>query len=183
MAGFIEKNSTKLLILILIISAFFRFYNFQNFQYWSADEEIASAVVLRMINARQITLISPNTNLGSSLGSFFHIASVPLFLIANLNPIIVVGIIPLIGILTMYVIYLAGKNLKDNRLGLVASFLYSSSFLATIYDKRWWPLTLNCLLTSLSLLALFKIIKEKNITTAFFSPPPLALLGTLILPL
>jgi 4-amino-4-deoxy-L-arabinose transferase-like glycosyltransferase len=165
---FAPDNSTKFLILILVISAFFRFYNFQNFQYWSGDEEIASAVVRKMIIGKQITLISPNSNLGLSLGSFFHIASVPLFLIAKMNPITVLGLIPLLGIATTYVIYLAGKTLGGTKLGLTSAFLYSSSFLVTLFDKRWWPLTLNCFLTSLSLLALLKIVKEKKFYYSIF---------------
>ncbi len=168
MAGFIEKNSLKFLLLILVISAFFRFYNLQNFQYWAGDEELLSGVVRRMIVNKQIAFISPNTNLGLSLGSFFHIVSAPLFLVAKLNPVIVLGIVPILGITTTFVVYLAGKALAGRKLGLVASFLYSSSFLTTLFDKRWWPLTSNFFLTSIALLALFKIIKEKKYYYSIF---------------
>lgn len=160
---------TKLaLAVIVIISIFFRYYNTQKLQYWSSDEEMAGAVVYHMLTTGKPVLVSPNSNTELTLGSAFHVLSAPLFVIANKNPVTVLNLTAFLGILTTILIYYAGKLIKDEKLGLIASFLYASSFLISIFDRRWWPLSLNSFLATLALISLMQIInRKKNI---FFIP-------------
>ena len=150
-----------ILSLILIISLFFRFYNYKNFQFWTSDEEIAAAVVRRIIVEGKPALISPNITIATSLGPFFHLLSVPLFLASNLNPIPVLFAMGFVGILTTIMIFLTGKLVNKN-LGLIASFLYASSFVVGLFDRRWWPLSLNPLLVSCAIYSLYQIITFKK---------------------
>jgi len=150
-----------LLLLIVIVSLFFRFYNYKNFQFWTSDEEIAAAVVRRIIVERKPALISPNITIATSLGPFFHLLSVPLFLASNLNPIPVLFAMGFVGVLTTIMIFLTGKLVNKN-LGLIASLLYASSFVAGLFDRRWWPLSLNPLLVSCAIYSLYQIIAFKK---------------------
>ena len=175
------------LLAILFLALFFRFYNFQKLQYWSADEEIAGATVYRMIAGKTISLVSFNSNLASSLGSFFHVLSVPIFLISSLNPVLILLISGSLGVLTTILLYWAGKLIGGRKLGLIASFLYSSSFLISIFDRRWWPITPNPFLASLAIISLIKIVVYKkflywillaaSIGFAFHSDPSLAVIA------
>lgn len=172
---------------ILILSTIFRFYNFQNLQFWSADEETAAAVVYRMIAQKTISLISFNANLGVSVGSFFHVLSVPVFLITFQNPVLILLITSGLGIITTLLLYWAGKLIGGHRLGLISAFLYSSSFLISIFDRRWWTLTPNPLLATIAVISLVKIVNYKrsifliplvaSIGFAFHSDPSLAVIA------
>src|SRR3989344_6694569 len=48
------------------------------------------------------------------------------------------------------------------KIGLVGSFLYASSFVGGLFDRRWWPLSLNLFLTSFAILCLVQIIYKKK---------------------
>ena len=149
------------IILILLTAFLFRFYNFHNLQYWSGDEEIASAVVRRMIFEKRLTLVSPNLAV-NSLGSFFHILSVPLFVLTKLDPIKIELFMSFLGVITAIALYKAGKILLDTRVAFAASLLYSASFVIALFDRRWWPLGLNQILATLAIISLFKIISQKK---------------------
>jgi len=148
------------LIFILIIAAFFRFYKFLEFQYWSGDEEVLTAVIRHIIWDRSPILIIPNSNLGFGLGPFFHYLLSPIYFITNFNLTITAGFASIFGVATTYLMYLAGKELKDEKLGLIASFLYSSSFLMALFDRRLWPLTLDPFFAIFTVLILSKVIKR-----------------------
>lgn len=155
------NNKPLVLILILSIALLFRFYNFHKFQYWSGDEEIAAAVVRRMVHDEKLTFVSPNVAV-NILGSFFHILSVPIFIISNFDPIKVELIVSFLGVITAFIVYKAGELLLNSKTGVAASLLYSGSFVIALFDRRWWPLSLNPLLTSLAIISLFKIISQRN---------------------
>lgn len=175
------------LLAILFLAVFFRFYNFQNLQYWSADEEIAATTVLKMIREKKISLVSFNTNLGTSIGSYFHILSVPLFLLTSQDPVVVELLTSLLGITSTFFIFIAGNIMQGRRLGLIASFLYAASYFIGLFDRRWWPLSLNPLLAILAVISLYKIIIYKkynysallalSIGFAFHSDPSLAVIA------
>src|SRR3989304_5460324 len=154
------RRADFLLVFILIISAFFRFYNFKELQYWSGDEEILTAVIRHIIWDRSPTLISPNSNLGFGLGPFFHYILSFIYFITNFNLITTAGFASIFGVATTYLMFLAGKELKDKKLGLIASFLYSSSFLMALFDRRLWPLTLDPFFAIFTVLILAKVIKR-----------------------
>lgn len=151
-----------LLLVVFIIASIFRLYNFTSLQYWSGDEEIAAAVVRRVIVERKIALVSPNATTAASLGSFFHLLSVPLYIISSFNPVLVLLLTSLLGIGAALLLFYLGTTVKNTRLGFIISFLYASSFLASLFDRRWWPLSLNTFLTSLAVVSLYQIMINKR---------------------
>lgn len=153
----------KILFLIVLLAIFFRFFRLFDFQYWSVDEEIFVAVVRQIAVNHKLFLISPNVAVIVSLGSFFHLLSAPIFLLANLtaSKILIAGSI--LGVLTTLVVYKTGKEIGGLVVGRIASFLYAVSFLAAFSDRRWWPLSLDPLLGTLSVLSVINIIRGKHI--------------------
>lgn len=178
-------------LLILLLAFFFRFYRLTELQYWSTDDEIFSAVVLRMIFLGQPTLVSPNETMGFSLGSFLHLLSVPIYLVSNLNPVIILAFGSVLGGATAVLMYFTGKELTGKKTGIFAALLYSSSFLMSLADRRWWPMTLNPLLSLVAIFSVSRITIRKD--TRFFLPlaiavsfawhadPTLAVIGLFIL--
>ncbi len=145
-----KKN--KVLILIILLAIFFRFYRLRDFQYWSVDEEIFVAVVRQIAVDHKLLLVSPNVAIAVSLGSFFHLLSAPIFWLAGFtaSKILIAGSV--LGVLTTLAVYKVG--------GKIAAFLYAGSFLVAFSDRRWWPLTLDPFLATLSIFAILKIIQK-----------------------
>lgn len=155
-----KLQSAAILVTLLSVNLFFRTYRNHFLQFWSDDEALHAAVVQRMLITKKPVLVSPQPTIGSSIGSLFHILSVPLFLISKSNPTTVLTIFSLTGLMTAYCIFLLGKEVKNRPTGLIAAFLYSASFFASLYDRRWWPITLTPLLSALALLAAIRMAKS-----------------------
>ena len=155
------RKTNILLLFIIIIAVFFRFYNFKELQFWNADDEILTATIRHIIWDKSPTLLIPNLFLEFGLGPIFYYLLTPFYLITNFDLVNLRIIASVIGLATTYFIYLAGKSLKDNNVGLIAAYLYASSFLVAFLERRIWPLTLNGLMAVLALWCLLKII-DKN---------------------
>ena len=155
------RKTNILLLFIIIIAVFFRFYNFKELQFWNADDEILTATIRHIIWDKSPTLLIPNLFLEFGLGPIFYYLLTPFYLITNFDLVNLRIIASVIGLATTYFIYLAGRSLKDNNVGLIAAYLYASSFLVAFLERRIWPLTLNGLMAVLALWCLLKII-DKN---------------------
>lgn len=153
-------KTRMILLLIILLAIIFRFYRLWDFQYWSVDEEIFVAVVRQIAVDHKLILLSPNVAIGTSLGSFFHLLSAPIFLLANLtaSKILIAG--SLLGVLTTVAVYKTGKSMFGLQVGQIAGVLYGASFLMSFSDRRWWPLSLDPLLATLSVFAVHKIVAK-----------------------
>jgi len=114
----------KILIFILGLAIFFRFFRLFDFQYWSVDEEIFVAVVRQIAVNHKLILTSPNVAIAVSLGSFFHLLSAPIFLLAGLTASKILFAGSVLGVITTLAVYKTGKELGGLFVGRVASFLY-----------------------------------------------------------
>ncbi len=152
-------RSHWVLFLILTISFFFRFYNFKEYQFWNADDEVITAVIRHIIWDKSPTLLVPNSFLGFGLGPFFHFILTPLYFITNFNLVLIQAFATLLGVLTTYIVYKGGQLLGGKKTGLIAAFLYASSFLISFFDRRIWPLTPDGFLAALTFWILVQIKK------------------------
>ncbi|MFC1750751.1 hypothetical protein ACFL2V_18325, partial [Pseudomonadota bacterium] len=107
-------------------------------------------------------LVVSNSSLAISLGPFFHwITGFLLSLIPQHSPVILLLLGSVLGCFTTLTIYLTLKSVSKN-VAYISSFLYASSFLVSLFDRRWWPLTFNSIFVVLSIFALTKILKGKH---------------------
>lgn len=138
-----------------------RFYNLYSFGYFTGDEEIFHSMVRKVIVDKRPPLVIPNAQVGGSMGSFFVLLISPLFALANNDPLAVQVIGPVIGLLTTLAIFWVGSLINGQRMGFLAGVLYGGSFMAALFDRRLWTLTLDPLMITLSIGALIKIIQKK----------------------
>lgn len=150
-----------LFVLVVILSSLMRFYNFNNLQYFSGDEEIFHAILRRMEVEGKLTLVIPNAQVGGSIGSFFHLLSAPVFYLTNSNPSIVQLFGSALGIATTAAIYFVGRMISGHLMGFFAGTLYGGSFLISLFDRRFWPLTPDPLLSILAIAALIQLTRQK----------------------
>lgn len=164
-----------LLISILLIGIFFRFYgiNFDNTCCQHPDER---AIVMFALPLS----IPPTPSSFLSVGSpanphFFAYGNLPLYLLKSVavtasifNPkLLEYANIDLVGrtisifadVLTIIIIYLIGKTLKDKKLGIASAFIYSTLVLPIQYSHFY---TSDILLTMFVTLTILRILKFYN---------------------
>ncbi len=138
-----------------------RFYNLYSFGYFTGDEEIFHSMVRKVTVDKRPPLVIPNAQIGGSMGSFFVLLISPLFALVNNDPLAVQVIGPVIGLLTTLAIFWVGSLINGQRMGFLAGVLYGGSFMAALFDRRLWTLTLDPLMITLSIGALIKITAKK----------------------
>lgn len=149
--------SKWLLILILLIALIFRFYKLHDWINWGMDQENEVFIVRNIVSGRHFPLIGLSiTDTGVYRGPFFlYLSSIP-YLIFSGDPIGGALLASITGVLMCYFIYFIGRNIFSDRAGLFASLLYSASFLASYYDRRFW---LPSFIPIVSLLIGFLLVK------------------------
>lgn len=147
---------------IFLIFLFFRFWRIDKFQYWSDDEQLLWYTIRHIVIDRHPSLVVVNTALGVSLGSIYHLLISPWYYLTKLNPQLILLLGNIFSLASILTIYKAGKILGGKKNGLIVSFLYSASFISSLFDRRLWALTPNFLVTTLSIIALFGLISGKK---------------------
>lgn len=149
-------------VAIFLIFLFFRLWRIDKFQYWSDDEQLLWYTIRHIIIDKHPSLVSVNTALGISLGSLFHLLISPWYILTKLNPQLILLLGNIFSIASLVAIYKAGKILGSKTIALIASFLYSSSFISSLFDRRLWALTPNFLVTTLAIIALLGLTSGKK---------------------
>lgn len=147
---------------IFLIFLFFRFWKINKFQYWSDDEQLLWYTIRHIVIDKHPSLVVVNTALGVSLGSIYHFLISPWYYLTKLNPQLILLLGNVFSLASLLAIYKAGKILGGKKTALIASFLYSASFVSSLFDRRLWALTPNFLVTTLSIIALFGLNSGKK---------------------
>ena len=158
-------------VLILIIAFILRTFKLKEFFYFTFDEEVIAFISKRMIVDHHFPLIGGVTPFHFHLGPYFYYLSAVILFLSHLNPLGWGVFAALISCLCIYLTYKTGKTIFNQRVAFLASFFYTFSFLQIIYDRHYWPLTLNPLLTLLALYSLIQI--KKNANFSFLLAPSL----------
>ena len=128
-----------LLFLILCLGAFLRFYKISDYMTFLGDEGRDALVVKRMIVDHKFTLLGPTASVGGFfLGPIYYYFMIPFILLFNLNPVGGAVMVALFGVATIFLIYKFCKEFLNERIGLLATFIYSISTLVIIYSRSSW---------------------------------------------
>lgn len=151
-----------LVILIILLAFLLRVYRLEELFYFTYDESVPAFVGRRLILFHHIPLIGGVTPFGVHLAPYFYWLLSFLLWIGNLNPIIwgVAG--AFLAIFTTLMMYLVGKEIRGNKLGIIASVFWVFSYLANVYDRHFWALYWGPLLSLVVIYSLLKIIKGKE---------------------
>lgn len=150
------------LILILALAVFLRFYKINELFSFNGD------VARDYLSARDIPLFGkiPLVGLASSVpwlhqgALFIYILSLALWL-GKYNPVSGVIFVALLGITSVYILYVLGKTFFNKKTGLWAAFFYAVSPLVVIFDRYPYHQSPISLFTLLFFLSLFKAIKKQ----------------------
>ena len=160
---FERKNKIKIsLFFILLIAFIFRFYKIDEWLFFGMDQEYEALIIKNILTGRHFPLIGVNaSDTGFYLGPFFiYAASLPYALFSG-NPIGGALFASLLGVLTCYFVFLIGKKIFNERIGLLAMFFYAGSFLISFYDRRFWNPTPIPLFSLFIGYILYQLAKDK----------------------
>lgn len=133
----------KIYLLILVLVSFLlRFWRGSEFFFWNVDEEIISLTVKRMVVDHIPQLIGFPVPGGIYLGPGIYYIISPFYLLSFMNPEGLTFFSAAIGALTVYMVFIAGRQLfKNSSIGLMAATLYGFSYLTNIYSHLFTGLT------------------------------------------
>lgn len=164
MDGLVKKIAKDLLLFLILLSAFLvRIWKLTELFHFTYDESVPAFVGKKLIEDGHIPLIGGVTPLGFHLGPYFYYFLSFLLFLGNLNPIIWGWAGALIAMVTTYFMYLVGSTFVNKRIGIVGACFWAFSTLAVIYDRHLWALYWGPLISLITILCLYKIIKGKEI--------------------
>jgi 4-amino-4-deoxy-L-arabinose transferase-like glycosyltransferase len=103
------------------------------------DEGRDVLVVKRMIVDHKFTLLGPTSSVGGFfLGPVYYYFMIPFLWAWNLDPVGPAIMVALFGILTVYLVYISGRDMFSESAGFTASGLYAISPLIIAYSRSSW---------------------------------------------
>ena len=145
------------LLLILILGLSLRLINLREWLHFEFDEEVIAWKLRQFVEFGKPFLIGGGTPFGFHLGpAFYYLSAIPLFF-SRLDPIGWGITAAVFGIVTIWLMWLVGKTLFNNRIGLISALLWAVSFTTVMSDRHWWPLVLDPMLSLIVILCLNRI--------------------------
>ena len=133
----VMKKRADLIVLffILLLAAFTRMYRMYDLAVFLADQAYDSTAVFNIIRGK-LTLLGPIASVGGfHFGPVVYYLMVPFFLILRGDPISGTVFQTSLSLATIPLLYILGKRLKNEVVGLVASFLFAISPLMIDYSR------------------------------------------------
>ncbi len=158
---FIFKNWA--IVIILIISAFLRLYKIADYMTFLGDEGRDVLVVYEILHGK-LTLLGPTASVGGFfLGPIYYYFMTPFLWLFNYDPVGPAIMVALFGIATVFLVYKVAKELFNQKVGLISSFLYAISPLVIAYSRSSWNPNVVPFFSLLSLYFVYKALKKNSL--------------------
>ena len=155
--------SLILLVGILLIASFFRLYRVRDYLVFLGDEGRDALVWKNMIVDHKFTLLGPTASVGGFyLGPVYYYLTLPFAWASHLDPVGPAYFVSILGIATVYLVYLFGRRYLNRTIGLTAAFLYSFAPLIVRYSRSSWNPNPLPFFTLSGLMLLYEGVKRKQ---------------------
>ena len=159
-----KKNFfTLILFLVIIFSFLLRLWKSQELFFWHVDEDIVALTIKRILVDHRPQLVGFPIPGGIYLGPLvFYLLAIP-YTLSRMDPSILPYFSAILSTFTVFLVYFIGKTIFENRnIGLIAAVIYGFSFLTNVYSRIYSGLSLVGILSLLTYLFLFNLIKNKK---------------------
>lgn len=158
---FFKKN--WIILLILLLSAFLRLYRIGEYMTFLGDEGRDAIIVRNLLVDADPILIGPGTSVGGMyLGPLYYYFMAPFLFLSNFSPVGPAIGVALLGVLTVYLVYLSGRDWFNEKTGYVAAFLFSISPTVIIYSHSSWNPNIMPFFALLSVYSIWRVWKLKE---------------------
>jgi len=161
--NWIKENKIEfiLLVFVVLLGAFLRLYRIADYITFLGDEGRDVLVVKRIIVDHKFTLLGPTASVGGFfLGPIYYYFMIPFLWAFRLDPVGPAVMVALFGIATVFLVYKAGKDFFNNRVGLLAAGLYAISPLVVAYSRSSWNPNLMPFFSLLIIWVTWKMVVE-----------------------
>lgn len=169
--GFVEraaggKTVGAAVLLLLVVGIFLRVFHLGDWLQFGADEARDVEVIQMAWQSRSLIWLGPESSIGHfSLGPFFYYLLAPAVLFSTFHPASGAWVVVGFGILTLPLIYFAGRKLWDETAGVIAMGLYAVSGLVVAYTRWSWNPNLLPFFVLLFLMALWLTVHARELRT------------------
>ncbi len=163
-----RKNIGLFLVgIIITLAAFLRFFRISEYMTFLGDEG-RDVIVAKHILEGKLTLLGPRASAGDFfLGPIYYYFIAPFLWLTKLDPVGPAIMIAIFGVATVFLIYLVGKKLFDEKTGLFAASLYSVSPIVIAYSRSSWNPNPVPFFSILSLFLLYLGVKNNKLKLFF----------------
>ncbi|HRT39931.1 MAG TPA: glycosyltransferase family 39 protein [Candidatus Woesebacteria bacterium] len=135
----IHRRDVLILILILIVSAFFRLYRIDGYMEFLGDQGRDAIIIRDFLKHGNLFFIGPPTSIGHMyLGPYYYYLISPFLWLFNFNPVGLAVFVAILGVATTYLFYFVGSRWFNRAIGLTAAFLFAISPVAIKYNTFSW---------------------------------------------
>ncbi len=152
-----------ILVLILLVGAFLRLYRIGDYMTFLGDEGRDVIIVRNLLVHADPILIGPGTSVGSMyLGPLYYYFMALFLFLSNFSPVGPSVGVALLGVATIYLVYLTGKDWFGRIAGLIASALYAISPIVILYSHSSWNPNIMPFFALLSVYSIWKVYQSKE---------------------
>ncbi|MBU2592042.1 MAG: glycosyltransferase family 39 protein [Patescibacteria group bacterium] len=128
-----------LLLLILLTAAFLRVYRIADYMEFLGDQGRDVVIVVRFLKQGDLMFIGPQTSIGNMyLGPWYYYLIAPALLLANFSPVGPALTVALIGVATVWLVWLVAKQLFGITTALLSALLFAVSPVVVYYSNFSW---------------------------------------------
>ncbi len=164
MIEFLSKNRFKIILLVVIIlAAFLRLWHLSEYMTFLGDEGRDALAVKHMIVDHKFRLIGPVTSIGNMyLGPLYYYLMLPAMFVFRLSPVGPALMVAVLGIITVYLIYLFGKEWVGEKGAMIAAFLYAISPVVIIYSRSSWNPNVMPFFALITLFGIWRVWQKRQ---------------------
>jgi len=163
--GWVKANPKEAVFIggLIILAAFLRLYQISGYMTFLGDEGRDAIIVRRLLVDRDLILIGPGTSIGNMyLGPLYYYLIAPSLLMANYSPVGPAAFIALLGVITVFLVYLIGRKWFGSLAGFSAALLYSVSSVVIIYSRSSWNPNIMPFFALICIYALWQVWAKKE---------------------
>lgn len=163
-----KKTEIIILLLVLVVASFLRLYRIADYMTFLGDEGRDALWVKRIIVDHKLTLLGPTASVGGFfLGPLYYYMMLPFLWAFRLNPVGPAVMVALIGIATVYLVYKAGKDFFNSKVGLLAAAFYAVSPLVISYSRSSWNPNIMPFFSLLTVYLTWQVVTKKRYSWLF----------------
>ncbi len=161
MIDLIKKH--KALVLILAVSLFIRVYRLPGYMEFLGDQGRDVLIVRRFLKQGDLMFIGPQTSIGNMyLGPWYYYLIAPSLVLTNFNPVGPAFFNSLIGVASVWLVWLAAKQMFNQKVGLISAVLAAFSPVLIKYSTFSWNPNILPFFSVLSIWFLWRVWQKND---------------------
>lgn len=157
-----------LLMGIIGLAIVLRFNRLGETVIFQADQGRDAIIVKELIRDHDLKLIGPVTSVGNMyLGPFYYYFMAPFLALTYPSPMGPVYVVAAVNVLAVVMVYLLGKDLFDQEVGLIAAFILAIMEKAVYYSRFSWNPNIMPFVALLIVCLAYRAIRKKNLIYFF----------------